>query len=263
LILLFLMTPSATLLWESFPFLAIIQFPWRLLALTAFTLSALAGLVVPLLLDNMLGPTLSSDAQEMARYDAGAAILALIIIVASLPYIQAAILPVEPWREDGRAIFRFEEEHPDMIAYTQWVKEPFTSSPMTEEYASPHYVENYDDDGSLTRLAIIKGSGEILSQYSRGSSAGGVVRADGPATVRIHLYYFPGWQVRVDGQLVEARVSDPHGLIEVDVPAGEHHIDARMGSTPPRRAGTITSWITLLLLLGLWFWPGRKASPSI
>lgn len=260
LILLFLMTPSATLLWESFPFLAIIQFPWRLLALTAFTLSALAGLVIPLLLDNMLGPTLASDAQEMARYDAGAAVLALIIIVASLPYVQAATLPVEPWREDGRAIFRFEEEHPDMIAYTQWVKEPFTTSPMTAEYASPDYVEDYDDDGLLTRLAIIQGSGEILSQYSRGSSAGGVVRADGPATVRIHLYYFPGWQVRVDGQLVEARVSDPHGLIEVDVPAGEHRIDARMGSTPPRRAGTITSWITLLLLLGLWFWPGRKAN---
>jgi hypothetical protein len=259
LILLFLMTPSATLLWESFPFLAIIQFPWRLLALTAFTLSALAGMVVPLLLDNLLAPASMNEVQEMARYDAGAAVLALVIVVATVPYVKAALLPVEPWREDGRAIFRFEEEHPDMIAYTQWVKEPFTTSPMTEEYASPDYVEDYSDNGSLTRLAIIKGSGEILSQYSRGSSAGGVVRVDGPATVRIHLYYFPGWQVRVDGQLVEARVSDPHGLIEVDVAAGEHHIDARMGSTPPRRAGTITSWITLLLLVGLWFWPGRKA----
>ena len=255
LILLFLMTPSATLVWESFSFLAIIQFPWRLLALTAFTLSALAGLVVPLLLDNLFG---SGDAQEMAHYEAGAAILALLIVLASYPYIQASRLPVEAWREDGRAIFRFEEEHPDMIAYTQWVKEPFTTSPMTEEYASPDYVEDYDEDGWLTRLAIIEGSGEIISQYSRGSSAGGVVRVDGPATLRIHLYYFPGWQVRVDGEVVESRVSDPHGLIEVDVPAGEHRIDVTMGSTPPRRAGTITSWATMLLLLGLWFWPGRK-----
>ena len=145
-----------------------------------------------------------------------------------------------------------------MIAYTQWVKEPFTTSPMTEEYASPDYVEDYSDNGALTRLAIIQGSGEIISQYSRGSSAGGVVRVDGPAIVRVHLYYFPGWEARVDGQVVEARVSDPHGLIEVDVPAGEHHIDLHMGSTPPRRAGTITSWTTLLLLLGLWLWPSRR-----
>jgi hypothetical protein len=149
-----------------------------------------------------------------------------------------------------------------MIAYTQWVKEPFTTSPMTEEYASPDYVEDYSENGPLTKLAIIRGSGEILSQYSRGSSAGGVVRVDGPATVRIHLYYFPGWQVRVDGGLVEARVSDPHGLIEVDVPAGEHRIDARMGSTQPRRAGTLTSWITLVLLVGLWFWPSRRSIPD-
>jgi hypothetical protein len=255
LILLFLMTPSATLLWESFPFLAVIQFPWRLLSLSAFTVSALAGLVVPFLLDNLLGP---NDAPEMATYEAGTVVLALLVMLGSYPYIQAALSPVEAWREDGRAIFRFEEEHPDMIAFTRWVKEPFTTSPMTAEYASPDYVEDYDEDGWLTRLAIIQGSGEILSQYSRGSSAGGVVRADSPATVRLHLYYFPGWEVRVDGQVVEARVSDPHGLIEVDVPAGEHHIEARMGSTPPRRAGTITSWATLALLLGLWFWPSRK-----
>jgi hypothetical protein len=196
----------------------------------------------------------------MAAYDAGVTLLALLIMLASFPYIQASLSPVEPWREDGRAIFRFEEEHPDMIAYTQWVKEPFTTSPMTGDYASLDYVEEYGDDGFLTRLAIIEGSGEILSQYSRGSSAGGVVRVDGPATIRIHLYYFPGWQVRVDGQLVEARVSDPHGLIEIDVAAGEHRIDVQMGNTPPRRAGTITSWLTVALLIGLWFWPSRSRS---
>jgi hypothetical protein len=237
------------------PFLAIVQFPWRLLALTAFTLSALAGLVIPLLLDHLLP---ADETRELAAYDAGISVLALLIMLASFPYIQASLSPVEPWREDGRAIFRFEEEHPDMIAYTQWVKEPFTTSPMTGDYASPGYVENYGGDGFLTRLAIIEGSGEILSQYSRGSSAGGVVRVDGPGTVRIHLYYFPGWQVRIDGQTVEARVSDPHGLLEVDLAAGEHRIDVRMGSTPPRRAGSITSWLTLVLLLGLWFWPSRR-----
>jgi hypothetical protein len=258
LILLFLMTPSAAILWENFSFLAIIQFPWRLLSLTAFTLSALAGLVVPLLLDNLIGPVPANGSQGLAAHDAGIVLLAAVIILASFPYVQAKLLPVEPWREDGRAIFRFEQEHPDMIAFTQWVKEPFTSSPMSEEYAANDYVEDYNAGNWLTRLAIIQGNGEILSQYSHGSSAGGVVRADGPATIRIHLYYFPGWQVRVDGQLVETQVSDPHGLIQVDVPSGEHRIDVRMGTTPPRTAGTVTSWTTLLLLAGLWFWPERK-----
>ena len=260
-LLLFVMTPSAAALWQALPFLAVIQFPWRLLALTAFTVSALVGLIIPLLLNNLVG---SAEAPAKGAPDAGVVVVILLIVLASAPYLRANLTPVEPWREDGRAIFRFEQEHPDMIAYTQWVQEPFTTSPMTPDYAADDYVEPWRDGpeaaGSLTRLAIIQGSGEIVSQYSRGSSAGGVVRADGPATVRIHLYYFPGWRVTVDGQPVQARVSNPHGLIEVDIPAGEHRIDAVMGATPARTTGTITSWATLLLLAGLWVWPSRRTA---
>jgi hypothetical protein len=126
---------------------------------------------------------------------------------------------------------------------------------MTKEYVLEEYVEEYGENGLLERLAIIRGDGAIVSQYSRGSSAGGVVRADGPITVRIHLYYFPGWRVAVDGVAAEPRVSDPYGLMEVDLPAGEHRIDATMGSTPVRRLGAAISWIGLLVAAGLWFWP--------
>ena len=86
---------------------------------------------------------------------------------------------------------------------------------------------------------ILHGSGEVISNYSRGSSAGGIVRVDGPATVQIELYYFPGWRVYVDGVAVTPRISDPHGLMEVDVPAGEHYIDARHGvhARPQDRRG--------------------------
>lgn len=248
IVLLFLMTSAAGLLWNALPMLAVIQFPWRLLALTAFTLSALGGPAVASLLESC-DPQSGAAAQE-----AGALILALLVVFASMGYVGAPLEPVEAWREDGRAIFRFEQEHPDMIAYTEWVKEPFTTSPMTEDYAAEEYAEDYSANGQLTRLAIIAGEGEIVSQYSRGSSAGGVVRTTGPATVRVHLTYFPGWQVRVDGQAVAARVSDPYGLIEVDVPGGEHRIDVRMGATPPRTLGALISWATLLALLGLWAW---------
>ncbi len=261
--LLFLMSPSSAALWQAMPMLAVIQFPWRLLSLTAFTVSALAGLVIPLLLDSLFEPVFGAtpEASTAITRDAGAAVIILLIVLASAPYIRANLAPVEPWREDGRAVFRFEQAHPDMIAYTQWVQEPFKTSPMSAEYAADDYVEPWragSGDPSLTRLAILSGSGKILSHYSHGSSAGGVVRADTPATVRLHLYYFPGWRVTVDGQPVEHRVSDPHGLIEVDVPAGEHRIDAVMGATPARTAGTLTSWATLVLLVGLWFLPTRS-----
>ena len=52
--------------------------------------------------------------------------MCLLVVFGGFAYVQADLQPVEPWREDGRAVFRFEEEHPDMIAYTEWVREPFT-----------------------------------------------------------------------------------------------------------------------------------------
>lgn len=145
-----------------------------------------------------------------------------------------------------------------MIAHTEWVKQSFTTSPMTKAYAADNYHENYGDSSALERLDIIKGKGNVVSNYSRGSSAGGIVAIEQAAVVRINEFYFPGWQVSIDGALAPLRVSDPYGLLEVDVSAGTHHIDARMGSTPARRLGAIISWATLLVMLGLWLWPARR-----
>ena len=115
----------------------------------------------------------------------------------------------------------------------------------------------------LTRLAIVEGTGQILSQYSRGSSGGGVVEMETPGVVRIHELYFPGWQVFVDGEPAAAGISQPHGLLEVQVPAGRHRIDARMGATPARTAGAVISWSVLLFVLGLLAWVrGRAAGPN-
>ncbi|CAN5783549.1 6-pyruvoyl-tetrahydropterin synthase-related protein [soil metagenome] len=247
--LLWLMTPAAQSLWEIATPLAVIQFPWRLLSLTAFTLSALAGLAVWNLL-----PTLLNKAEDAG----GLLIMGLLIMFASSSYINAQLQPIEPWREDGRAIFRFEREHPDMIAPTQWVKQTFTESPMSKDYAADTYHEDYSDHGLLERLSILKGAGKVLSNYSRGSSGGGVIQLEQPAVVRINEFYFPGWQVWIDGRLTPYRISDPYGLIEVDVPAGEHHIDARMGSTPIRQVGAAISWATLLVAIGLLAWPLRS-----
>jgi hypothetical protein len=125
---------------------------------------------------------------------------------------------------------------------------------MSDEYADAAYVEDYAEDGFLTRLEIVKGSGRVLSQYSRGSSGGGVVDMDEPGTVRINELYFPGWAVTVDGEDSSYTVSEPRGLIDVNVAAGEHTIDARMGSTPARTNGAIVSWSVLIVVILLLLW---------
>ncbi len=251
LVLLVYMTPLSAPLWAAFPMLGIIQFPWRLLSLVILVVSALAGLTTANLL---------LAARSQVNATGGALVLALLVMFAGYSYIGAEMQPVEEWREDGRAVFEFEREHPDMIALTEWVDEPFTTSPMTPDYASDSYEEEHGRTESLTRIAVIDGVGEVLSQQSAGSSGGGVVQMEEPGVVRIHLFYFPGWEARIDGEVVEHRVSPPNGTLELDVPAGKHQIDVRMGATPVRRLGAGISWGMFLIVLGLIFWPQRRRS---
>ncbi len=249
LVVLALMTPGAETLWDAVPLLAVLQFPWRLLALTSFTLSALGGLAL----------------WQMARTDDGAfsgrhaerALLAIAFLVAwaSYSYSQpGALQPVEPWREDGRAVMEFEQEHPDMIATTRWVDERPVTSPLTEQYQRDDFSLD-----ALERLAVLSGEGEVLRHYSLGHAFGGEVMMATPGAVQIRLYEFPGWQVKVNGTPVAHRVSPPYGLIEVDVPAGRVQIDVWMGGTPARTTGAAISAATLTILVGLWLY-GRTAT---
>ena len=259
-LLLVVMTPLAQPLWEAFPPLAVIQFPWRLLALTGFLFSALGGLLLAnLALDDFTGEVeaLLAAATGVRRGPAGGLfVFALLGIFASWPYLQADLSPVEGWREDGRAIYRFEQEHPDMIAYTQWVTQPFTSTVMSAGYAAPDYTEDHGYTTSLDRLQIVAGEGSVTSRYSRGSSGGGVVDMAVPGTVQVNFFYFPGWGVTVDGLPVQTRPS-PTGAILIDLGAGRHAIEARFGDTPPRTLGAFISGVMLIVAVGLIFWRGK------
>ncbi len=255
LALLFLMSPGALALWEAVPALAVIQFPWRLLALVMLLICPLAGLVLYEMV-TLAGQLRPQIAQEQAL---GLLLLAALVILSSSRYVAAALEPVEPWREDGRAVYTFERQHPDMIAYTEWVQErPFTESPLSADYAAADYAEEDGYTTSLQRLAIVRGVGTVVSSYSRGSSFGGVVRIERAATVRVYLYYFPGWQVLVNGAPGLYHISAEHGLIDVDVPEGEQRIDVRMGTTPVRQIGMAVSGVTLFPVLLLLLWPSRR-----
>ncbi len=98
----------------------------------------------------------------------------------------------------------------------------------------------------------------VISSESWGSYFRGHIQVDRPSTVRINLYYFPGWQVTVDGRPALYRVSEARGLMELDLTPGEHRIEVRMGTTPVRQIGGAITGVTLFPILILLFWPGRR-----
>jgi hypothetical protein len=266
--ILFATTPQAATLWQLVPLLEIIQFPWRLLAPAALSLSIVGGLVVcyfgaPFATPHPQAQRLDSSQDPEWIADTGMLLLALIIVLASFDYSRPTDLqPVEAWREDGRAVAEFEAEHPDMYGYTQYVEEPFTASPMRDQYLAALEEKQPLDSNELTRFVITSGEGEILTSYGLGHSFGGTVEMETAGTVQIQLLAFPGWRVNVDGFVVDPRVSDPYGLMEIDLPAGFHTIELWMGFTRTRSAGALISGVALLLLVGLW-WVGQRSRRTV
>jgi hypothetical protein len=245
LVAIFAMTPAAQPIWDVLPAVNLIQFPWRLLAVTVVTLALLAGAGTHWL-EQRVGPNATPGPYVYL------AVLALAL--ASFPYTGPELLPVRPEDESARAVIDFELEYPDMRGMTRW------SERLPADADSP-LIAQYLAGEPLRRAAIVSGQGTILDQSSAGASARAKVHADDAVRLRFYTYYFPGWQATVDGRPVEIVPDPPNGLIGLVVPPGEHEVRLRFGATPLRRVSAGISLAALAIITGLSF-IGRRDLPD-
>jgi hypothetical protein len=239
-----LMTPAAQFAWQALPIASLVQFPWRLLGLSAFTMSVGAGsLLVRRLRDSGnqgIGESRDQVVEKSGTLSPDFLVVVLVIILGSFSYTLPQYTSVEPWREQPQAVTRWDRFSPTdrvgMVTYTQ--QQP-TTGPMEAQYL---------EGAPLQVASILNGTGTVKTLRHGGASDELLVQADGPVTVQLYTYDFPGWQVAIDGRPVTHQHQPPHGLISVDVPTGEHHVLLRMRSTPPRTVGTAISLIAALAI---------------
>jgi hypothetical protein len=248
LLALFLMTPAAEPLWKVLPLVELIQFPWRLLAVTVFSLAMVAGFGAWALNRN-------SSAEGRQGTSPFVYVVGLALILSSLPFTQPQMVPLRPQDESPLAVLDFEMAFPDMRGLTSWAERPPADddSPLIAEYLAGQ---------PLQKAAIVSGAGKILQQVSHALSAEARVRADSPLHLRFYTYYFPGWTATLDGQPVEIRPEGPNGLIALDVPAGEHQVRISFGLTPARVAGRVLAAFGLVAVVVLAAINRRKPRPA-
>lgn len=250
LVVIFLMSPLAQATWQVVPIATLVQFPWRLLGMTAFTIALVAGSL--LAEKNSQQPTINSQwsisdsTPQSPREASHLYLLCLVVVLASFPYTQPQYTEIPAWAETPLAVINWDRgsivDRVGMVAATQ--EQPQTSPLVTQ----------YEKGEPLTAAAIIAGQGTVETLH-RGGASSQVKVAAGPVTLQFYTYDYPGWQVTLDDQPLPHRAEPPFGLITVDLPAGEHVVQLRMGSTLPRTIGTIISGLALLSLLGLYLWP--------
>jgi hypothetical protein len=237
-LVLFFMLPISAPLWEALPLASLVQFPWRLLALSAVTLALLSG----------FAPRPSKAGARITAPHAPILILALVALLGSAAYTVPKYTPIPASAESPLLSIEFELNYTDMRGMTAWTREMPDTSPLVEQYLS----------GQPLVTAEVLAPGATLTMLHAGG-ASDEVRVTSPqgTALRFYTYYFPGWRVFIDGARLPdsaLRAETPYGLITVDVPPGEHTVLLRWGDTPLRLTAKILtlSCLALSLLLVTW-----------
>jgi hypothetical protein len=235
-----LMSPLAGPLWQTIPIASLVQFPWRLLAVAAFAMAVAAGAL-------MAGLRGGGQSPAVARGDVY--LLALVVIIGSFAYTLPQYTEIPAWAETPLAVINWDRDSiADRVGMVAVTDEQPQTSPMEAQYLNGE---------PLTVAGIIDGTGDVVTTHHGGASDEVRVSAAGPVTLQFYTYEYPGWQVTVNGSRVEHRFEPPYGLVTVDLPAGDHTVQLRMGGTPPRTIGALLSAAALLTVLFLLFWPAR------
>ncbi len=236
-------------LWLDVPVLSYVQFPWRLSILIGFAVAlAVGGLASVVLSFRWLDALRAKSA-----WRADLCAFGLVGLVAGL-LLWAGIRNLHP---EG-----IEDPQGD-IRLAQIVRIEMDSRPMgvgtTNTYV-PRTVTEFptrldpqpaEADPPVIGLKAYDAVRRALS-----------VSSGHPVSIALHAFYFPDWQVTVDGRPARAYPTTPMGLLTFDVPPGDHEIAVTLIDTWPRRLGMIMSGLGALSLIGLSAFVLRRRAPG-
>ena len=226
---LFLSHQVSTPFWQKITPLVYLQFPWRFLVLAVFALAFLSGAAFKFL-PNVKKPILAT---------------ALIVF---LLFSQVSFF---------RPRFWFPLTDQEKFSGELWEKQLTIS---IFDYL-PIFAAFPPAEKAPDRPWAVEGKIDLFD-FQKGTDwqTGRLSVADSSALVRLPLYYFPGWQVKVDGQIVNLDYQNELGLITFSVPAGEHNFSARLKNTWPRSLGSLLSFAGWFAWLGFWMIKWRQKS---
>lgn len=212
-IFLLLDNPVNRIFWSKMPLLNMVQFPWRLFSLIAF-LQILA--IVPVFLR-------ISQMNELRRCYFG-----IIMLLLSLIFYNQ-IFFMKSSEADTRIVLEQHRLGRKLI---------FGSYSSFNEFF-PVYIKKHPDKarGNAEILEVISDKSRNTSiqtlSYSSSYKYSGVVSSEHGTILRVLQFYFPGFEVLVDGKSIIEKINvNDDGSFIFEVPAGEHLINIYYSGTP-------------------------------
>ena len=236
----FLMLEASAPLWQTLPLVRVVQFPWRLLTLTVFSMAFLCGAVA------------RGEERRGGLVDLPALVLVLLLLLSSLPYARAEMTE----REVSLAgLMRFQQSADEMTGSTAWVREIPSWSPLADLHVAGEPLTTRVDFESLFRQ---RGNAFARPLEFKAHRELVEYQADRPVLLTFNVFYYPGWHAylvdrETNAVLHELPISlrGKLGLITVRLPEGTGRVLLRLENTPLRSLGTAMTFASLALIAGL------------
>ncbi len=213
--------------WDVTPLMPFFQFPWRMLTPAALGAAVMVGVFVETLHVTYLRMLIASAA----------------MILFNLPWWSPTYCGVTPppTPETTRQ-FRIETLTEGAYSYSEYLPIWVKKFPQDEELFNA-LIEGKSPD----RLVIA--NAKIESRSTNPLNAEYVVNVSQTTEAIYKQFYYPGWNVEVDGKQIELRPDPESGVIRFNVPAGLHTLRVQFGETPLRLLADVISVLAVIVCL--------------
>ncbi len=208
LVVVFLVSPISFWFWNLRLSALVIQFPYRLLAI-----SLLAG--------SFLTAAWASRIKSK--------------VIWSLVLIGFFVIGPFVYTRNLRQINRPDEYYSTNEATTT----------VANEYL-PKWMAAEPTYRAVARIEFFSGRGTILWRGYAFSRLSGTIKAEEDSVLQVNTVYYPGWGVLINGQPAKISYDNPNGVIRFELPAGTHDFFMAFHETPLRLISDGISLVFLL-----------------
>lgn len=210
----FLLTSFSKPIWHL-PLLSEIDFPWRMLGVVCFLLSALGGMVLVRVKKNMVWVVICAT---------------LFLAISSNKYLKDVQRKTEPdtYYETNDATTTSNDE---LLPIT------VTEKPGVRTLEKAYFVSR------LGQVSVTKQSSVELLLNTNSTFNEVLV---------VNTLFYPGWKAVVDGRTTPITTLKDRGLISLFVEQGQHEIRLHFDRTPVRWVADLMSLFGLALLIYIW-----------
>lgn len=225
-----LITSISRPFWDNLPLLPFVQFPWRFLSVQALATSVIIALAI----------------EHSPWPRPGGALLGTLLVLSSLLGLRPEYLAIEESEVTAERLMLYEYFTTNIGSTVR--AEYLPHEVETRPFTSPEMV--IGDDPPLMVLAGELAQAELL--WQRPDSQEWEIKVSSlSAELALPLYWFPGWQAYVDGQLAEAGPVEGLGYLGLSLEQGTHRLLLRLEKTPLRLWSEIISLFGLVVVTDL------------